>query len=237
MNLLFPAVILLGTAGFLLLSHKPTAAPMTPSGPGPAPRPNLPPGPNPNAGLLAQYNQLMAQAVSDPNGVDLAAMEALQNQLDIAGLTAQSVQLGTKISEIKITRATGQATAGWAGPSTGASPWGRSFTFTRQHPQPTEPLVPVQPGTPSLPWPTNPQQLLIDYNAFMQQANGNPNGVDLNAMAALAAALDNAGLPAQAATLRSKAAQIAQARGAPIPGAETLTNWAGMMQLQRPWWR
>lgn len=107
MNLLFPAVVVVGVAGFLLLSHQPTAQqPLSPVPTPPAP------GPNPNAGLLAQYNQLMAQATSDPNGVDLNALQALQTQLDNAGLAQQSVQLGAKISEIKIMRATGQATAG-----------------------------------------------------------------------------------------------------------------------------
>lgn len=116
MNLLFPAVILVGTAGFLLLSHKPTAAQqpiIPPPGPGPAP------GPNPNAGLLAQYNQLMAQASSDPNGVDLNAMDMLATQLHNAGLTNQETQLINAMSEVKIKRATGQATAGWVSPTTG----------------------------------------------------------------------------------------------------------------------
>lgn len=120
MNLLFPAVVLAATAGFLLLSHQPTTT-QTPI-PAPGPTPPRPPSTNPNVSLMDAYNKIMAEAGATPNLMDLNAMQDLQNQLDAAGLTTQSVQLGAKISEIKIMRATGQATAGWVGPTTGS--WG-----------------------------------------------------------------------------------------------------------------
>lgn len=79
-----------------------------------------------------------------------------------------------------------------------------------QMPQP-QPQPQPQPGPVPVP-PVPVGVLLTQASVLLQQATMNPNSVDPNAMDYVAAQLDQAGLPGQAAQMRATAAQVRLSR-------------------------
>jgi len=210
---LLPIALAAGVVLLLVASHSTAAAPTptppgptpptpgpTPPGPSPAPPPRpAPPGPQPGPvppGPRPAPPGPVPGPALDPMTL-LAMLAAASQQLIINPSSLDPNQLETLAYQLDA--------AGLPSQAQQARQMAQQLRQSRgQAPQP-------QPGPAPVP-PVPVDVLLTQASVLLQQAAMNPNSVDPSAMEYVAAQLDQAGLPGQAAQMRAAAAQVRLSR-------------------------